>query len=54
MKEIAEWIQQTWEYITAIRFEVFKEVIARGVSLRRTELWKKIGNNEPKPENVTD
>ena len=31
-----------------------KEVIARGVSLRRTELWKKIRNNEPKPEDVSD
>lgn len=54
MKEIGEWIQQTWEYSTPIKFEVVKEVIARGVSLRRSELWKKIRNKEPKPLDVTD
>ena len=54
VKEIAEWIEQTWEYSTPIRFEVVKDVVARGVSLRRAELWKKIRNNEPKPLDVTD
>ena len=54
VKEIGEWIQQTWEYSTPIKFEVVKEVIARGVSLRRSELWKKIRNKEPKPQDVTD
>ena len=54
VKEIGEWIQQTWEYSTPIKFEVVKEVIARGVSLRRSELWKKIRNKEPKPLDVTD
>jgi hypothetical protein len=54
VKEITEWIEQTWEYSTPIRFEVVKDVVARGVSLRRAELWKKIRNKEPKPEDVTD
>ena len=54
VKEIAEWIQHTWEYSIPIKFEVVKEVIARGVSLRRVELWKKIRNNERKPEDVSD
>lgn len=54
VKEITEWIQKTWEYSTPIRFEVVKEVIARGVSLRLAELWRKIRGNEPKPEDVTD
>ena len=54
VQEIADWIQHTWEYSIPIKFEVVKEVIARGVSLRRAELWKKIRNNEPKPEDVSD
>ena len=54
VKEIAEWIEQTWEYSTPIRFEVVKDVVARGVSLRRAELWMKIRNKEPKPKDVTD
>jgi hypothetical protein len=54
VKEIVEWIQQTWEYSTPIKFEVVKEVIARGVSLRRSKLWKKIRSKEPKPPYVTD
>ena len=52
--EIAEWIQYTWEYSNPMKFEVIKEVIARGVSLRRAELWKKIRNSDPKPEDVSD
>ena len=36
------------------RFEVVKDVVARGVSLKHAELWKKIRNKEPKPEDVTD
>lgn len=31
-----------------------KEVIAHGVSLRRSELWKKIRMEEPKPDDVSD
>jgi len=54
IEEIADWIQHTWEYSFPIKFEVVKEVIARGVCLRRAELWKKIRNNEPKPEDVSD
>ena len=54
VKEIAEWITQTWEYSNPMRFEVVKDVVARGVSLRRAELWKKIRYAEPKPEDVTD
>lgn len=38
VKEIAEWIEHTWEYSTPIKFEVVKEVIACGVSLRRADL----------------
>lgn len=54
VKEIAERITQTWEYSNPMRFEVVKDVVARGVSLRRAELWKKIRYAEPKPEDVTD
>ena len=54
VKEIAEWIQHTWEYSSPIQFEVVKEVIARGVCLRRAELWKRITRKEPKPEDVSD
>lgn len=49
VKEIAEWITQTWEYSNPMRFEVVKDVVARGVSLRRAELWKKIRYAKPKP-----
>lgn len=52
--EIGEWINQTWEYSNPMKFEVVKEVIARGVSLRRAELWRKIRNSEPKPPDVSD
>lgn len=48
--EITEWIQHTWEYSEPIKFEVVKEVIAPGVSLRRAELWKKLRREEPKPD----
>jgi len=51
---IAEWIQHTWEYSEPIRFECVKEVVARGVALRRSDLWKKIRNNEPKPDGMSD
>jgi len=54
VKEIAEWITQTWEYSNPMRFEVVKDVVAHGVSLRRAELWKKIRYAEPKPKDVTD
>ena len=54
VKKIVEWIQQTWEFSKPIKFEVMKEVIARGVSLRRSQLRKKICNKEPKPPDVTD
>ena len=37
-----------------MKFEVIKEVIARGVSLRRAELWKKICKSDPKPEDVSN
>ncbi|KAG0591288.1 hypothetical protein KC19_1G164000 [Ceratodon purpureus] len=54
VKEIADWIQHTWEYSTPIQFEVVKEVIARGVTLRRAELKQRITRREPKPEDVSD
>lgn len=37
-----------------MKFECVKEVIARGVTLRRGELWKKIRNGEPKPNGLSD
>jgi hypothetical protein len=52
--EIADWIQESWEYSNPVKFEVVKEVIARGVSLRRAELWRKIRNSDPKPADVSD
>ena len=52
--EIAEWIQHTWEYSHPLKFEIVKEVIARGVSLRRASLWKKIKAKFPKPDDVSD
>ena len=52
--EIEEWIKHTWEYSAPVRFKYVKEVIARGVALRRSDIWKKIRNNEPKPEDVSD
>lgn len=52
--EIAEWIEQTWEYSSPIKFEFVKEVVARGVALRRADIWNKIRNKQPKPENLSD
>lgn len=52
--EIAEWIQETWEYSSPVKFEFVKEVIARGVTLRRVDLWKRIRNGEEKPTGVSD
>lgn len=52
--EIAEWIQHTWEYSAPVKFKFVKEVIARGVTLRRGDLFKMIKNKEPKPENLSD
>lgn len=37
-----------------VKFEFVKEVVARGVTLRRADLFKKIRNNEPKPEKLSD
>lgn len=37
-----------------MKFEFVKEVIARGVTLRRCELWKKIRQGEEKPETISD
>jgi len=54
VSEIADWIQQTWEYSSPVKYEVVKEVIARRVTLRRVELWKKIRNGETKPSGLTD
>ena len=54
LKEIADWNQHTWEYSGPIKERYVKEVIARGVTLRRSELWKKIRLEEPKPEDVSD
>ena len=52
--EIAEWIKHTWKYSAPVRFECVKEVIARGVALKRSDIWKKIRNDESKPEDVSD
>lgn len=52
--EIADWIQHTWEYQHPLKWEFLKATIARGVSLRRAELWKKIRMNDPKPDDVSD
>lgn len=54
VKEIADWIQHIWEYSGPIKDNYVKEVIARGVTLRRSELWKKIRLEEPKPDDVSD
>ena len=54
VKAIAEWVQHTWEYERPIRWEFVKEVIARGVTLRRSELWKKIRLKQPQPEGMND
>ena len=45
--EIVEWIQETWEYSSPIKFSFVREVIPCGVTLRRGELWKMILNNKP-------
>lgn len=42
VKEVAEWIQQTWQYSAPMNERFVKDVIARGVSLRRSNLWRKI------------
>ena len=54
VQEIADWINNTWEYSAPLRFEYVKEVIARGVALRRAALWRKIRNGEPKPPTASD
>ena len=54
VQEIADWINDTWEYSAPLCFEYVKEVIARGVTLRRVALWRKIRNGEPKPPTVSD
>lgn len=54
VEEIVEWIKHTWEYSAPLRFEYVKEVIARGVTLRRADLWRKIRNQEPKPDQLSD
>lgn len=52
--EIVEWIQHTWEHNAPVKFKFFKEVIARGVTLRRRDLFKMLKNKEPKLENLSD
>ena len=54
VKEIAEWIQHTWEYSGPMKERYVKDVIARGVSLRRSELWRKIRLQDPKLEDVSN
>lgn len=54
VKEIADWIQHTWEYSGEIKDKYVKEVIARGVSLRQSEIWRKMRRGEPKPDDVSD
>ena len=54
VKEIADWIQHTWEYSKDISDKYVKEVIAREVSLRRSDLWKKIRSGERKLDDVLD
>ena len=54
VKEIAEWIQHIWEYSRPIKWEFVKEVIARRVSLRRSELWNRICMGEDKPDGMND
>jgi len=54
VEEIAEWIQHTWEYSSPIKFAYVKEVIARGVTLRRADIWKKMRNQEPQPDGISD
>ena len=54
VEEIVEWMKQTWEYSAPLRFEYVKEVIARGMTLRRAELWKRIREKKSKPEKLSD
>lgn len=54
LQKIGEWIQHTWEYSRLVKWEIVKEAIARGVSLRWSELWKRIRSNQPKPELLSD
>jgi len=54
VSEIVEWIQETWEYSFPMKFEYVEEVIARNVTLRRVDLWKKIRNGQSKPHGVSD
>ena len=54
VKEVMEWIEQTWEYSFPINEKFVKDVIARGVSLRRSSLWKRIRTGLPKPDDITD
>ena len=50
--QIAEWIQQPWEYSSPIKFQYVKEVVARGVCLRRSQLWDMIRKKQPKPSKL--
>lgn len=54
VKEVMEWIEQTWEYSFPINGKFVKDVIARGVSLRRSSLWRRIRMGLPKPDDITD
>ena len=54
VEEIVEWMKQTWEYSAPLRFEYVKEVIARGMTLRRAELWKRIREKKSKPQKLSD
>ena len=54
VKEIAEWIQHTWEYSSPIKEKFVLSVISRGVSLRRLELWRKITCGEPQLKDVSE
>jgi hypothetical protein len=54
VKEVMEWIEQTWEYSFPINEKFVKDVIARGVSLRRSSLWRRIRTGLPKPDDITD
>lgn len=54
VQEIADWINDTWEYSAPLHFDYMKEVIARGVTLRREALWRKIRSGEPKLPTVSD
>lgn len=54
VKEVMEWIEQTWKYSFPINEKFVKDVIARGVSLRRSSLWRRIRMGLPKPDDITD